>query len=493
MDAPKSKLDELRASFIDTMLAVAVIIGVFATFFTILRDYPDYINSFTYARIGFLLLFSLIFFFRKKFSGNQKIPLLIFAVALQFYLSVQNLGFFSTMKLFIILGPVVMVFILPRTASIIMAGLFSVIYFYSSWNLMTGIKKYNNPPSILLTDIYHWSTELGSTVICVVTIIIMITRFRSELSSSISEITRKNEKLKTSRKEIDEFNSNLEKLIDEKTIDVKNAVDDLATQNRDLKSLNSGIQKYNQEISEATAKLNLIQERVVMSDKMASLGLLTAGVCHEIKNPLNHIHGSSLILEKFLKSEPSPPDQIKLFDALNTGVKRIKTIIESLNQFDHTSSQSGAWVNPATVIKNCRSILEHLFNPGIEYEFETNSEMAEIQISSDLLHQVVLNILQNAVESLPEKGNIHVALLTSDQKVIIEISDNGKGIPDEIRSQVTDPFFSTKPTEMHTGLGLYHVQKLMNDIGGKLIIESEVNRGTIVRLIFNGQVRKISI
>ena len=495
MDAPKSKLDILRASFIDTMLAVAMILGVFATFFTILRDYPDYINLLTFARVGFLLIFVLLFFSKKKFSENQKLIVLILSWVLYFWLAVTSLGFFSTMKWLIILGPVVMVFLLPRIASVIMAGLLSIVFFYSSWNLMAGFKKYLIPPSILLTDIYHWSTDLGTSLICVITIIILITRFKSELNSSISEISQQNEKLKTSQKEIDEFNSNLEKLIDDQTSDLKKAVDDLAKQNQDLKILNSGIQKYNQEISEATARLKLVQERVVISDKMASLGLLTAGICHEIKNPLNHIHGSSLILENFLKSEsaPAPTDQVKLINALNTGVNRIKAIIDSLNQFDYTSSRSGEWVNLVTVVKNCRSILEHLFNSEIDYEFKTNSVSAEIQISSDLLHQVVLNILQNAVESLPEKGKIHVALLASDDRAIIEISDNGTGIPEELKGQITDPFFSTKSTELHTGLGLYHVQKLMNDVEGKLIIDSEINRGTIVRLIFNGQVRRSAL
>jgi signal transduction histidine kinase len=490
MDLTKSKQEELRAYFTDTTLAVGVIIGSFTTFTTILRDYPLYIDSYTYARVGLFLVFIGIYLYRRRLSGNQKVALIISSLSVQFYLSVINLGFFSALKMFVILGPVVMVFILPRVVTIMMAGLLTVIYLYGSWNLMAGISAYSKPPSELLTDIYHWITELGPSMICILTMVIMISRFRSDLNKSITEIESQNEKMATSQTEIDQFNSNLEKLIDEKTLDLKKAVEDIAAQNRELKAINSGIQQYNKEITEVTSRLNLIQERVVLSDKMASLGILTAGVCHEIKNPLNHLYGSSKILEDYLRSCASPSDQLKLVDVLNTGVQRIKTIMESLNQFDHSSNRSGDWVNLVTVIENCRRILNHFFKPGIAYEFVTNVRIAEMQISSDVLHQVVLNILQNAVESFSEEGKVNITLLTSDEKAIIEISDNGCGIPDDIRNKVTDPFFSTKATDLHTGLGLYHVQKMMNDIGGKMIIDSETDRGTIVRLVFIGLVRK---
>ena len=484
MELVKSKLDHLRGNLIDSVLGVSIAIGVLSQVFTFIRDYPNHVTVFTWVRAGYLGILFLIFLRRRSLSADLKLTMVVSLSFLLFSLSIYNLGIYSALKLFFVFGPVITIFILPRNFAIGLLMVFSVIYVHFSWRLISGTQAYIIVPSDLETNIFQWMGEFSSSLIFTISIIIFIRRFRSELTSSISELEWKNMQLEQNRSEIMDFNTNLEQVIDQKTVDLRKAVDDLAAQNFELDIINNGIKVYNEDLAAATAQLKMVRERQVISDKLSSLGLLTAGVCHEIKNPINHLHGSVKILENHLRMNGATAEHFKLLDIIRTGTDRIKTITDSLNQFDHVSDQAEGMVDLVVVVQNCRKILGHLVTPGIAFDFNPSCAAAEIPVSSDLLHQVILNVMQNALEAIEDKGIVNVNLILAENRAMIEIADNGCGIPEGIRPLVTDPFFTTKATGSHTGLGLYHVQKLMSSAGGKLFIDSRPAHGTIVRLVF---------
>jgi signal transduction histidine kinase len=279
---------------------------------------------------------------------------------------------------------------------------------------------------------------------------------------------------------------NLEKLVLEKTQDLNAAIEELQAANEELFTKNEIINSQNHELKATLQHLKETQMHLFQSEKMASIGTLTAGVAHEINNPLNFIKGAYLGLIKYYNSKAEATDQnvFILLDSINTGVERISTIINSLNQFSGGTFLSKQECSIHVIIDNCLVILNNQINNRIVVQRKFTKTNLSVKGNLANLHHAFLNILTNAIQSIDNDGfiGIKTAIERPSKKLIVEIEDNGKGISPENIGKITDPFFTTKDPGKGTGLGLSITYKVIKEHNGSLEFQSEVGKGTLVRI-----------
>ena len=226
---------------------------------------------------------------------------------------------------------------------------------------------------------------------------------------------------------------------------------------------------FNQIMSELAEK-KMLEEEIAMSEKLVALGRITAGVAHEVNNPLAGLLNCIDTLQKH------PGDQ-KLIDrylpVIDQGLHRIKDIVHNL-LVGLKIEESDEKVNTEHVDKLQDLITAEIGDRDIEVIWDNRADKG-IKIPAKL-EQIVFNLLKNALEVLPDGGIIVFDMYQEGNFLIIEVSDSGPGIPSSIRNQLFDPFFTTKPNG--SGLGLWVVYRLVESLQGIIKVETEKGHGS---------------
>lgn len=240
------------------------------------------------------------------------------------------------------------------------------------------------------------------------------------------------------------------------------------------------LEEQKQELKVAINQLKSAQEQMIQSDKMASLGILAAGVAHEINNPLNFIQGGVEGLEQTLKkSRKIKKDEYEvLISAIKEGISRASTIVLSLNEFSHSSDKKLEPCDIYHLIDNCLTMIRYRLKNGIELIKEFDGGKAIVNGNNGKLHQAFLNIITNSIQAIDKKGSITIKTRVEKSSVFIDFIDSGHGIKPEHLNKITEPFFSTKEPGKGTGLGLSITYSIINEHGGSLIYSSEWGKGT---------------
>ncbi|WNB18436.1 PAS domain-containing protein [Marivirga arenosa] len=236
----------------------------------------------------------------------------------------------------------------------------------------------------------------------------------------------------------------------------------------------------------ALDELREMQSQLVLSEKMASIGVLTAGVAHEINNPLNYIVGGYLAIDKHLKNGKNP-DQNEItqyLEWIKKGADRATGIVKSLNLLSRNSESKNEECEINTIIEDCILVLHHKHKDHIKITKDFEQPELIVYGNNGKLHQVVLNILSNAIDSITNYGELRIQTKSLKNQIQIKVSDNGCGIAKENYKKITDPFFTTKPPGKGTGLGLSICKSIINEHNGDLSFESELNKGTIFTISF---------
>jgi len=262
--------------------------------------------------------------------------------------------------------------------------------------------------------------------------------------------------------------------------------------------------------------------RVVQSEKLASLGMLSAGVAHEINNPLAYIANNLAVLERDIGSlltlvatyekaddllASSRPELLgeinrlneecdflyikenldKILGSTRQGVKRVADIVHNLRGFARLDRAAIDQIDiheaVSSALEMIRGRLQHRHISVVEQK----GELPLVSASPVQINQVFLNLLVNAMQAIEathqENGRIVIRTQCNSKDVIIEIADNGCGIPAEVLPQIFDPFFTTKSVGDGTGLGLSITHGIVQDHGGRMEVESTPGRGTCFRVI----------
>lgn len=273
---------------------------------------------------------------------------------------------------------------------------------------------------------------------------------------------------KKAEQDLEILNNNLERRVEERT---------------------EKILKVSKEREEALRTLKETQSQLIQSEKMASLGVLTAGVAHEINNPLNYILGGySAICDQLSESEKIGKEEIgQYLDWIKQGVDRASMIVTSLNHFSRTTEERNEKCKIHLIIEDSLLVLQQKHKHKIEIIKNFHAENDTIIGNNGRLHQAILNILSNAIDSIQNNGRIEISTKLKNGRILITIEDNGCGIPEKIRDRVKDPFFTTKPPGEGTGLGLSITYTIVKEHKGLLSFKSVVNEGTVFFLDLPGK------
>lgn len=267
-------------------------------------------------------------------------------------------------------------------------------------------------------------------------------------------------------------------------------LDTLARRNAELKDYADGLDRKvaerTIELEQANQSLRDAQRQLVMSEKLAAIGQLTAGVAHEINNPIAVIQGNLDMLKSTLGAGAQPvQEEIRL---IHEQVNRVRVIVTKLLQFARPEEFAGyvEAVDVNVVIADMLVLVRHQFKSGDVRVIEQFSAQRMVGINRNELLQVLINLTVNAIHAMPQGGTL--TLTTRDWNgeegepgVEIEVRDTGSGIPPENLPRIFDPFFTTKK-QQGTGLGLSISYALLERYGATITVQSEVGVGTCFTL-----------
>ena len=268
---------------------------------------------------------------------------------------------------------------------------------------------------------------------------------------------------------------------------------------RQRQKSNTVLQEQKREIEEAMANLKAAQAQLIQSEKMASLGELTAGIAHEIQNPLNFVNNfsevnSELISEIRAELDKGNIHEAKaLADSIDENEKKIvihgkraDAIVKGMLQHSHAGSGQKELTDINTQCDKYLRLSYHglrakdkSFNAKFETDFDTS--LPKINVVPQDIGRVVLNLINNAFYAVNEKAKLQASsyepqIIVSTKKlngkIEIRVSDNGNGIPDSIKEKIFQPFFTTKPTGQGTGLGLSLSYDIVKSHGGEIRVHT---------------------
>ncbi len=245
---------------------------------------------------------------------------------------------------------------------------------------------------------------------------------------------------------------------------------------------NDIIKKQKEKIEQTLEKLKATQSQLIQNEKMASLGILTAGVAHEINNPLNYIMGGYAGIEKYYSGNKEIEEkQIPaLMNSIKNGLERVSNIVSGLNQFSRDNENLNERCDIHPILDNCLVMLHNQFKHRINITKNYSNAPLIINGNVGKLHQVFINIISNSIQAIKDKGEIYVKTKINVNNAFIEISDTGCGIKKEDIKKICDPFFTTKNPGEGTGLGMSISYSIIKDHKGSIKYESEVDKGTKV-------------
>jgi len=262
-------------------------------------------------------------------------------------------------------------------------------------------------------------------------------------------------------------------------------------------------------IDDVTQNMKL-EDKLIQNDKLASIGVLTAGVAHEINNPINFISASIIplknnltdlikIINKYaeLKSDMEGDEKLKeiaelkqttnihylvqetkqLIAGIQDGVNRTATIVQNLKVFSRFDEGKIAATDIHAAINSTLNLLEHNSKNRIEIIKEYDNTIPKVECYPGKLTQVFMNIIANAMEAISDKGKIIIKTEKLNNQIKISIKDTGMGISEENKSKIFDPFFTTKSIGQGTGLGLSIAAAFIRELKGSLDVESKLNQG----------------
>ena len=283
--------------------------------------------------------------------------------------------------------------------------------------------------------------------------------------------------------------------------------EELEFSNEDLKVTNKKLSAKTNKLETTLQELSSTQAKLVQSEKMASIGVMAAGIAHEINNPVNFISssltglknnltylsdyieqnsrqselGSNRIIENLAKENADIEQIIEMLhksaEIINIGVERTTKIIRGLRSFARTGNKEPELYDLHENIDITLLILNNQLKDRIEI-VKNYDKIPRIVCYPGQINQVLMNILSNAIQAIEGKGKIIIATSGDNDMIRISIKDTGKGISENFKDQVFDPFFTTKKVGQGTGLGLSISYNIVKEHNGGIFMESNEGEGS---------------
>ena len=454
MKQEKHTVEEVKKQILDTSILVATTIGTLAYLVSLFRwvEYGFHISFIiNFAVIGSMILISII---RSRLSINFKTFVVISLVILLSLADAINYGLLSTARIYLILIPFISILYFPFRRTIVLYT--ATILFFLAIGYLHHQKILSLPGNynmeIYLLEMYPWIINAVHISVVAIMILLVTRKFITSYTGLISA---------------------LETQVKERTEDLETAIEELTSTNEELLG-------QREELESAINDLHSTQKQLIRSEKMASLGVLAAGVAHEINNPLNFINGGVLGLENYINEnfKEHSEELAPFFEGIHTGVKRASDIVTSLNHYSRKDDLPDAPCDIHSIIDHCLVMLKNQLKYKAEVQKVYTNQSYHLMSNEGKLHQVILNILLNAEQAIEEKGSIIITTNIINNRLVITITDTGSGIGAENLPKITDPFFTTRDPGKGTGLGLSIAYNILQEYKGTLEFESQLGIGT---------------
>jgi len=513
-----------------SLLVVALAV-LSAYFFFIFQIKGHYTSGFllliaaSLAIIPHLNRINQITFTRLALSLSAPYVILIYTLIskVRYPLEVEPLDYFAprTLIFLTILLPLVLLDFKKVWQMVIgLSGNVICLLFFDRWHIMfdVGYENLINAPS--------YSYDMINSIYFIATAVIVMAfyfyqrtndHFEMENQKLLDKVRRSNYDLKREKRKLQEAYRQL-KLID----------DEIRQNSEELKSVNEYLvrtrdelitsydreREINEQLNKAHEELKLVQMQMVHSEKMASLGQLTAGVAHEINNPINFVYAgvstlqSTLqsfyeIVDKYERLDPDTnPEEYKamlkdiadlkedlefgemrqdideIVNAIHEGATRTAEIVKGLRNFSRLDEEQLKMANINESLESTLVILSGQFKDHIEVVKQYEENLPSIHCYPGQLNQVFLNLLNNSRQAIEGKGKIYISTYSNKKSVFIKIGDTGTGIAPEVLVRIFEPFYTTKEVGEGTGLGLSISYGIIEKHNGRINVQSKLGEGT---------------
>ncbi|WP_052519651.1 sensor histidine kinase [Archangium violaceum] len=276
-------------------------------------------------------------------------------------------------------------------------------------------------------------------------------------------------------------------LVSEKRIAaLRGVLEQVLRQREELEKTHQALARTHGELAAAHQELQQLHQRALDQERLSSLGMLAAGVAHEINNPMSFVTSNVHSMLRDLRDAPDLPEVMKeyvddVLPATLDGIKRVNTIVGDLRRFArgdpeaHTSYELDTEVE--TALRIAHGQLSH-----VRVEKELGDVGRSVGRPRQIV-QVLVNLLVNAGQATASGGEVRIRTRRDGDSLHVEVSDTGTGMSEETKRHLFEPFFTTKPAGEGTGLGLSVVHGIVKSHGGRIEVESEEGKGTCFKLL----------
>ncbi|MBU1566610.1 MAG: PAS domain S-box protein [Proteobacteria bacterium] len=249
-----------------------------------------------------------------------------------------------------------------------------------------------------------------------------------------------------------------------------------------------GVMHGSEVIAKDLTKVKTTLEQLAVSEKMASIGQMAAGVAHEINTPLGIILGySQLLMDDF----PVGSEQHQSLQVIERQTKASRKIVADLLRFSRQSESTKELINLNDVLVDVVAVMEHILSLShISLQLDFDKSLPALFGDAGKLRQVFVNLINNAYHAMQDTGGklyLQTILQKGGRWIEVKVRDTGCGIPEKNQARIFDPFFTTKPVDQGTGLGLSVSYGIVHEHGGKIIVESptlDLEKGTALGTLF---------
>jgi len=250
--------------------------------------------------------------------------------------------------------------------------------------------------------------------------------------------------------------------------------------------LNDFADSLEKKVEERTAELEVAHRKLLQTDRLASLGQLAASVAHEINNPVAGVLTLSMLMDRIVGDKGIPPERLGEFKRylgqVTSETARVGRIVSDLLAFSRRSQPRRAGTDLNGLVTQTLAVLSHKLKlANVSVELHLDEGLPGIQCDGSQIQQVILNLVMNGAEATAGRGRGQVPVSTrrgQGETVILEVADDGDGIPPAVLPRIFDPFYTTKDEGKGVGLGLAVVYGILEAHGGEIDVRTQVGEGT---------------
>lgn len=255
------------------------------------------------------------------------------------------------------------------------------------------------------------------------------------------------------------------------------------TSQDEIGNLAQSFNEMSRELLLARERMEEANRKLIQAEKLASIGRISAGIAHEIRNPLTSV---KLNIQKLFQSDQLDEIEREHLSLSQEGISQMEKFIKELLDSTRVSELNLARFSIEQIIEEAiKTLSSTLELKKVDLEKNLQEGLPQVLVDGDKLRQVFLNILRNAYEAVGERGKINISLSLlkekSGSKIRVEISDNGCGIPEEYRETIFEPFYTTKSSGI--GLGLAIARKIIEQHMGSIIVKENIEKGTSFEIL----------